>query len=1061
MVCCTLSINLRLSIYLFLFLSFSQSVMAQQLSNSSLKSSIERIDMPAVDNESLQEKEMRRRAAGEVPEFAIAHKVTIHPDKHGTWTTDKTTNEAVWQVHIRSKRAKSLNFGFSTYFMPEGGKLYLESIDQKRVRGPFTPADNEVHQELWTPIVFGDEVVIKVQIPKAKRDELRLVLSSVNHDFIGFESLLSQRCHLDVNCGTVDGWEQVEPYRNIIKSVSMYSIRGTRACTGFLVNNTRQDCTPYYMTADHCGISANNAASVVTYWNYENSTCRTPNTSLNGQQGDGQLEQFNTGAQLRASQPNTDMTLLELDDPIVDTTGVYFAGWNRMDETSVGVIGIHHPATEEKRISFSSRTLERGDPGGNSLTDGDFWVVPNWDIGSTEGGSSGSPLFNLGGEVVGQLFGGAAACGNQEYDAYGSFAKSWNTGLAADSRLKDWLDPDDLGINRLAGYWQAGCGNQLSASNYNQNSCIADTARFVITRSEAAIGEEWNWQTIGLPEGVSTQLIVNSPTEAELQIYDLANAVNTSSVFNFVAGEMELLLKLSILPDELMQPILVSPFNGTPTAALRPLLQWEAVALSPTYDLQIATDSLFENMVQEANGIEGNVYSELELEASTRFFWRVRATSKCSISAWSTPASFTTSSCETFSSNDVPINISQGAPNTYRSTLNVSTSGIISDLNIAQLQGTHTWISDLQFDLISPDGTQVNLLNRPCFNERNFDLLLDDESLLTSFNCPLTDGQAYVPEEALANFQGEDRLGEWTLVIRDHEFQDGGRLLKWSIEVCQVSEQFDIDLKIEQDDFLVCGEDRLEIDFQFGADLDTDSLKVAIIGLPNSVRTTISLDTLNRSGRIELSELQQLAVQTYPLSIEIKDKFFYSKLPITIVKRPLPQVQLVSPADGEEDIRVDNIELSWTGVADEYEVQVSETSTFDSFVAQTITNAENWSFPDSLNGDQDYFWRVLAVTDCGTLVSSVRRFQTEIIVSTDPIVEENIELFPNPSTGHVQLKLPSPGYDLTIYNTKGQVVSQQKLDTKVELDLRQQPKGIYYLRFSNQQQVVVRKLVLH
>ena len=60
--------------------------------------------------------------------------------------------------------------------------------------------------------------------------------------------------------------------------------------------------------------------------------------------------------------------------------------------------------------------------------------VNDWDLGTTEPGSSGSPLFDPDHCIVGQLFGGFAACSNDLEDWYGRFYVSWTGGGTSDSR---------------------------------------------------------------------------------------------------------------------------------------------------------------------------------------------------------------------------------------------------------------------------------------------------------------------------------------------------------------------------------------------------------------------------------------------------------------------------------------------------------------------------------------------------------------------------------------------------------------------------------------------------
>jgi subtilisin-like proprotein convertase family protein len=247
-----------------------------------------------------------------------------------------------------------------------------------------------------------------------------------------------------VVCPQGDGW------RDQIQSVGVIATGGSTFCTGFAVNNTAQDLTPYFMTANHCGIGSGNAASLVVYWNYQNSTCRTPGSPASGGPGDGSLSQFQTGSFFRAGGSTSDFTLVELDDDPDPDWNVVLAGWDRSTGDSASAVGIHHPNTDEKRISFENdATTTTSYLGTTSPGNGSHVRVIDWDLGTTEPGSSGSPLFNQDQRVVGQLHGGGAACGNNESDYYGRFSVSWDGGASASARLRDWLDPGNTGLTAI------------------------------------------------------------------------------------------------------------------------------------------------------------------------------------------------------------------------------------------------------------------------------------------------------------------------------------------------------------------------------------------------------------------------------------------------------------------------------------------------------------------------------------------------------------------------------------------------------------------------------------
>ncbi len=391
---------------------------------------------PAMNPDTIADIEREDRTTGVAPRYAITNEVLITPDTHGVWeqVTDKLV---MWRLRVTAENALSLNFGFTRYSMPEGGRLYIYETDVEQAVRPFTSADNADHGELWTPPSVGNDVIIEVTLPADVAHLLDLELGWVNTGFRGFLDIARQAdkagaCNVDVVCPDGNGWEDE------INSVAVISTGGGTFCTGFAVNNTAQDGRPLFMTAAHCGIGAGNAPSLVAFWNFQSPVC--------GRQSGGTLNQFSTGSTFRAGSTASDFTIVEFSQPFNPDFGVTFAGWDATGAEATTAVAIHHPNTDEKSISFEFQPTTTTSYLSNTVPgDGSHVRIIDWDTGTTEPGSSGSPVFDQNHRVIGQLHGGFAACGNNDSDWYGRISRSWNGGGTNASSLRPWLDPTNSG----------------------------------------------------------------------------------------------------------------------------------------------------------------------------------------------------------------------------------------------------------------------------------------------------------------------------------------------------------------------------------------------------------------------------------------------------------------------------------------------------------------------------------------------------------------------------------------------------------------------------------------
>lgn len=357
----------------------------------------------------------------------------------GQWSQEG--EHAVWRTRVSSVGARSLSLMFDRARLPAGAELYLYDPDAREVQGPLTAAQVSEEGELYTPLVHGEQVIVELRVAAAQRDAVELHLARVYH---GYADVLKDgviaragSCEISVAC------PQGDNYRDQIRAVALLEIRlqeGAVLCSGSLINNVRQDRTPYLLTANHCEITSSNDSGVVTYWNYESSSC--------GGSGGGQIAMTMVGSTLIDHDEASDYALIRLAQTPPPDYDVYYAGFDASGDAPQQGAAIHHPGGDWKSISLYDSPATRADA---RFEETDIvvhaWEV-HWSQGVTEPGSSGAGLLNEDKRIVGVLSGGISNCspaGQDDPDYFGRLDSAWSAGL------NDYLDPDHRGVNTLSG----------------------------------------------------------------------------------------------------------------------------------------------------------------------------------------------------------------------------------------------------------------------------------------------------------------------------------------------------------------------------------------------------------------------------------------------------------------------------------------------------------------------------------------------------------------------------------------------------------------------------------
>ena len=420
---------IKKTIFLFLVLNCIQSQISVEGYPKSilmnLEGNIPNINLPSVNHESfLIEDEIE--ADKYTPfRFGAPFDVNYNLDNSGEW--EEMEHGRIWRLSITSESAYSINLLYDRFILPDGAEMFVYDTQMNTVLGAFTSANNKEHETFSTAPTKGDVTIIEYFEPYDVEFYGEISINRVVHAYkdVFFNDETrdygdSGSCNNNVNCPEFIDWADE------VRSVAMIlSGGGFRLCTGSLVNNVREDLTPYFLTANHC---LGGESSWIFMFNYERPGCNNQN---------GPTYMTVQGSTLLDNASSSDYALLLLDETPPLDYEVHFAGWDATGNTPSTPVGIHHPSGDIKKISFDYN---------NASNAGNYWDVNNWEDGTTEPGSSGSPLFDGNSHrIVGQLYGGTASCSSITYDTYGKVSSSWNSGL------RNFLDPDNTGTTVLDG----------------------------------------------------------------------------------------------------------------------------------------------------------------------------------------------------------------------------------------------------------------------------------------------------------------------------------------------------------------------------------------------------------------------------------------------------------------------------------------------------------------------------------------------------------------------------------------------------------------------------------
>ena len=464
--------------FLILFAAFSWNASAQmtvipQKEKLEIGQNIKTLQLTPPNLQLIRAEDIQREKNGQFYRIGVSMNTFTTPENAGIWRT-LPNGDRIWQLKIKSSGAEALSLLFDKFIIYGNSVVSVFNLEGKLLHDELRSTDVLEHGMQNIGLCFGDEMILQIREPKNTKPS-EIELTDVMYGYRSTGNTITPKinesasCQVNVNCSEGNEWKDE---RNGVARIWVKDGSDIGWCTGSLVNNTANDCKPYFLTALHCGVtsSVNDLNLWKFYFKYEASACANPTSSS----GLGTAATTITGCVKKATSNDgggtsgSDFLLVQLGSASNEAATItklkssaiqaYWNGWDANNTAVNKGVGIHHPAGDIKKISNFTSTITTSSWGSNGLNS--HWRL-TWSAtanghGVTEGGSSGSPLFNYNNgnsRIIGTLTGGSSYCNaTSSPDIYGKMSYHWNQNTPAGNiKLNTILDPANTGLKILDG----------------------------------------------------------------------------------------------------------------------------------------------------------------------------------------------------------------------------------------------------------------------------------------------------------------------------------------------------------------------------------------------------------------------------------------------------------------------------------------------------------------------------------------------------------------------------------------------------------------------------------
>lgn len=351
--------------------------------------------------------------------------VELDINHNGTWT-QLENGDSIWRMQINSHSGRYMMLILGEFYMPRGASMFVYSCDKKYVTGAFTDITNNSYNRLTTSPIKSNSIIIEYNKPYYVTERAKLKVERVGLIGESYEKSIqtgfgqSGDCMINAMCPEYSDW--CDQRRSVVYILRCDNGDTIRHCSGSLLTNERRDGKPFVLTGFHCldldksgGLSEteiNNVHDWLFVFNYQSPNCSNPITEPS-------LQHSISGASYIKGHTMADYAILQLNQKPPKNYNAFYNGWTNDDDdiTKTGKC-IHHPAGDIKKISSWRKALDLSNN----------YQSIRFTAGTAIEGSSGAPIFNDQGYVIGQFRKGKTNCSCDNPNVINDFGRldaSW------------------------------------------------------------------------------------------------------------------------------------------------------------------------------------------------------------------------------------------------------------------------------------------------------------------------------------------------------------------------------------------------------------------------------------------------------------------------------------------------------------------------------------------------------------------------------------------------------------------------------------------------------------